>query len=127
MFALLIKENKMRTKMDTMDLPMQQVTIDDVLHGAGLELMLKAEELIYATPTLDEEGCEQLGSDLYLLARVLGAILAQHTHNLRVFRVVLPDDVGVVRVKNPYYARGSEKPADSAAGQSDGNGGEFPF
>lgn len=117
----------MRTAMNTQDELIKDLNIDDVLHGLGLELMMKSEELLYATPSLDEEECEKLGSDLYLLARVVGCILARHSQMLQTHRIELPEDVGVVRVKNPYYAHGSERPTDRAAGQSDSSGGELPF
>jgi hypothetical protein len=89
--------------------------------------MLKSEELIYATRSLDEEKCMALGGDLYLLAEVVGAIIQQHRHDLQVFTVSLPDHVGMVRVRNPYFEGKSESPDDRAAGRSDDSVGEFPF
>lgn len=117
----------MRTKMQTADEVLTEVTVDDALHGLGLELMMKSEELIYATRSLDEAGCEELGSDLYLLARVVGNLLLQHSKRLKTLSYTLPPDVGVVRVKNPYFFGGSESPEDKSTGRSAEGGDVFPF
>jgi hypothetical protein len=106
---------------------MTHLSVEEGLRGVGLELLLKAEELIYATRSLTETQCEELGSDLYLLAQVLGSILQQKGKKLESEGFDLPDTVGSVRIKNPYFDSRSEKPNDEAAGQSDDFGGELPF
>lgn len=105
----------------------KDVNVDDVLHGAGLELMMKAEELIYATKRLNEDQCGELGADLYLLARVIGSILVRHGTFLKSLRVKLPDDVGVVRVKNPYYEKESRPASSDEEAGVDGLDELFPF
>jgi len=100
----------------------------------GLELLMLTEELKYATRSLDEEGCSELGDRVYVLTQVLGSILMQHKTRLTKLRVVLPSTVGSVRVRNPYYEGRSESPEDKTKGRSDGIGGVglsiddlFPF
>ncbi len=117
----------MRTKIQMLDEAMGHVSVDDLLHGVGMELMMKSEELIYATRSLDEAGCEELGSDLYLLARVVGAILMQYPKKYADDEVSLPSDIGMVKVRNPYYQGQSEGPTDSLAGPTAGSLGELPF
>lgn len=106
---------------------MEKLSIDEALRGVGLELLMKAEELIYATGHLDEEGCGELGSDIYLLASVLSAVLQQTDGRFLKLEITLPPNVGAIRVKNPYYDRKSESPKPKGSGQSDDSVGDFPF
>jgi hypothetical protein len=69
----------------------------------------------------------EVGSDLYLIAEVVGAIITQHRYDLQVFRVTLPEHIGMLRVRNPYFDSASESPSDKSKGRSDGSGDEFPF
>ncbi len=104
-----------------------QLSVEECLRGIGTELLMMAEDLIYATKSLDEEGLGELGSDIYLLASVLGCVLRENEAKLRKLGVQLPSNVGAVRIRNPYYDQRSESPKDEASGQSDDSVGEFPF
>ena len=112
---------------------LHELTVEEAIHAVGLEMLMLTEELKYATGTLNEEECSELGDRVYLLTQVLGSVLIQHKKNLTRIRVVLPSDVGSVRIRNPYYEGRSESPEDKSSGQSDGIGGvessidDFPF
>jgi len=82
---------------------LSQLSVDDALHGVGLELLLKAEELMYAKGSLTEEECYEVGSALYLLSTVLASIIQENAKVLKTIGVQLPSTVGAVRIKNPYY------------------------
>jgi hypothetical protein len=123
----------MRIKSVAQEGLLSQLSVEDALHGVGLELLLKAEELMYATGTLSEEECYEVGSDIYLLSTVLASVLIENGKALKQLGVQLPADVGAVRIKNPYYARSSERPSSEDEGQSTASGGvvssidEIPF
>jgi len=97
---------------------LKELSIHATIHGVGLELLLTAEELMYASRAMDEKGCYKVGSDLYLLATILGSIMVQWKKPLSAMAVKLPDNVGAFRIRNPYYSRDSENPPTEADGQS---------
>lgn len=103
------------------------ISVDEALRGVGLEMLMFAEEYIYATKPLNEEAVAHLGSDLYLLATVLGSVIRAHQFLFTKLEVELPSSVGAVRIPNPYFDKRSGSPEDKAAGQSDDSVGEFPF